>query len=81
VEKIIDLIRSQRIEVIVCANYFDPVKPQVIAERTGANVVMVPLSTGGETGVDGYEQLIDLWISRLVAASGAGSEEAVKRTP
>lgn len=81
VERIIDLIRSQQIKVIVCANYFDPVKPQVIAERTGAKVVMVPLSTGGEAGVDGYEQLIDLWITRLAAAVRAGSEGAAKRAP
>ncbi len=74
VEKIIDLIRNQRIPVIVCANYFDPVKPQVIAERTGAGVIMVPLSVGGEPGVEGYEQLIDAWISRLVAAVGSGRE-------
>jgi len=79
VEKIIDLIQNQRIKVIVCANYFDPAKPQVIAERTGASVVMVPLYTDGEPGVDGYEQLIDTWISRLVdavRATAAGAEHA-----
>lgn len=68
VETIIDLIRNQGIEVILTANYFDPAKPQVIAERTGAHVVIVPLSTRGEPGVDTYEDLIDTWITRLVAA-------------
>jgi ABC-type Zn uptake system ZnuABC Zn-binding protein ZnuA len=68
VEKIIDLIRNQEIRVILTANYFDPAKPQVIADRTGAQVVIVPLSIGGEQGVDDYETLVDIWISRLVKA-------------
>jgi ABC-type Zn uptake system ZnuABC Zn-binding protein ZnuA len=68
VETMINLIRDQGITVILSANYFDPVKPRAIAERTGARVVIVPLSTAGEAGVDTYEDLIDTWISRLVAA-------------
>jgi L-ascorbate metabolism protein UlaG (beta-lactamase superfamily) len=39
VEQIIDLVRNQGIGVILAANYFDPLKPSVIAERTGATVV------------------------------------------
>jgi len=68
VETIIDLIRNQGIRVILCANYFDPSKPQVIADRTGARVAIVPLSVGGEPGVDDYETLIDTWIERLLEA-------------
>lgn len=64
----IDLIRNQGIRVILSANYFDPAKPQAIADRTGARVVIVPLSTGGEPGVDSYETLIDTWITRLLTA-------------
>ena len=63
-ETIIDLIRRKGIRVILSANYFDSAKPEIIAERTGAEVVVVPLSTGGEPGIDGYEDLIDVWISR-----------------
>jgi ABC-type Zn uptake system ZnuABC Zn-binding protein ZnuA len=68
VEKIIDLIENQGIGIILTANYFDPAKPQVIAERTGARVVMVPMYTAGEPNVDSYEKLIDTWIGRLVEA-------------
>jgi hypothetical protein len=68
VETMINLIRDEGIEVILTSNYFDPAKPQVIADRTGAMVVVVPLGSGGEPGVDGYEDLIDAWISRLLVA-------------
>jgi zinc/manganese transport system substrate-binding protein len=67
VESMIDIIRDQGIKVILTSNYFDPAKPQVIADRTGAMVVVVPLGSGGEPGIDGYEDLIDAWITRLVA--------------
>jgi ABC-type Zn uptake system ZnuABC Zn-binding protein ZnuA len=70
VEKIIDLIQNQGIGVILSANYFDPAKPQVIADRTGARVVTVPLYSEGEPGIDGYEELIDAWIGRLLEAFG-----------
>jgi len=68
VESIIDLIRSRQIRVILSANYFDSAKPQAIADRTNARLVVVPLSTGGEEGIDSYEDLIDAWIRRLIEA-------------
>jgi ABC-type Zn uptake system ZnuABC Zn-binding protein ZnuA len=68
VESIIDLIQTREIRVILSANYFDPAKPQAIADRTGSRAVIVPLSTDGEPGVDGYERLIDTWIGRLLEA-------------
>jgi ABC-type Zn uptake system ZnuABC Zn-binding protein ZnuA len=68
VESIIDLIQRRQIRVILSANYFDSAKPQAIADRTDARLVVVPLSTGGEEGIDSYEALIDSWIRRLVEA-------------
>jgi ABC-type Zn uptake system ZnuABC Zn-binding protein ZnuA len=68
VEKVIDLIENQGIDVILAAHYFDPAKPEAIADRTGARVVVVPLYSGGEPGVDDYEDLVDAWIGRLVEA-------------
>jgi len=68
VETVIELIENQGIGVILAANYFDPSKPDAIAERTGARVVVVPLYAEGEPGVDTYEDLVDTWLSRLVDA-------------
>ena len=68
VETIMELIRNQGIEVILSANYFNPEKPKAIANRTGATVVTVPLYSSGEVGIDGYEELIDAWVGRLVRA-------------
>jgi zinc/manganese transport system substrate-binding protein len=68
VETMIDLIRNKGIKVILTANYFDPAKPEMIAERTGARVVIVPLGVGGEPGLDDYYTLMDAWIARLLKA-------------
>jgi ABC-type Zn uptake system ZnuABC Zn-binding protein ZnuA len=72
VESMMNLIRDQGIKVILAANYFDPAKPQAIADRTGAIVVVVPMGSGGEAGIGNYEQLIDAWITRLVTAFEPG---------
>jgi zinc/manganese transport system substrate-binding protein len=61
VETIMELIRVQGIKVILSANYFNP-------QKTKAIVVTVPLYSGGEEGVDDYEDLLDTWIGRLVNA-------------
>ena len=71
VETIVKLIREQGIRVIFAANYFDPSKPRIIADRTGATVVTVPVSTGGEQGLGEYDALVTAWIDRLVAAFAA----------
>ena len=60
--------RDRGIEVILSANYFNPAKPQAIADRTGARVVTVPLYSTGESGIADYERLMDAWIGRLVEA-------------
>lgn len=76
VQEICDLIREQKIKVILSANYFDPEKPMTIAERTGATAVVVPLSTGGAPGAESYDQMVDLWITRIREAYGVvGGDE------
>lgn len=68
VAELIDLIAAEKVSVLMSANYFERSKPEAIAGRTGITLVVVPLSVGGEPGVDTYEDLVDLWISRLCAA-------------
>jgi ABC-type Zn uptake system ZnuABC Zn-binding protein ZnuA len=69
-KKIIRLIEDQEIHVIMAANYFDSKKPQAIADKTGARVVVVPLMTAGSPGLEAYEDLVDHWIDSLLEAFG-----------
>jgi len=70
VQELIELIEGRGIRVILCENFFDPDKPRVIAERTGARIVRVPVLTGGAPGTQSYEELVDLWIESLREAFG-----------
>ena len=68
VAELIELISAQNVPVLLAANYFEERKPQAIADRTGIIPVVAPLSVGGEPGIDTYEGLVDLWITKLVRA-------------
>jgi hypothetical protein len=69
--ELIELIAAERIPVLLVANYFERSKPQAIADRTGIVPVVVPLSVGGEPGIETYEQLFDTWIDRLTKGFAA----------
>lgn len=62
---LVERIDSQQVGVLLAANYFERSKPQLIADRTGILPVVVPMSVGGEPGVDSYFDLVDVWIGRL----------------
>ena len=69
VEEVMRLIRNEEIRVILAAGYFDPVKPESIAERTGATPVIVPMGSGTE-GIEGYDALVEFWIESLLGGFG-----------
>jgi zinc/manganese transport system substrate-binding protein len=65
VAELVERIDSEQVRVLLAANYFERSKPQLIADRTGILPVVVPMSVGGEPGVDTYFDLVDLWVGRL----------------
>jgi ABC-type Zn uptake system ZnuABC Zn-binding protein ZnuA len=68
VAKLIDIMKTRNIHVILAANYFGKEKVETVAERAGAEAVMVPFQTGDGPGVDTYFDLVDRWVSSLAAA-------------
>ena len=68
VAELVERIEDEDIRVLLTANYFERRKPELIAERTGIVPVVVPMSVGGEAGVESYFDLVDLWVARLKAA-------------
>jgi ABC-type Zn uptake system ZnuABC Zn-binding protein ZnuA len=71
VKEMIEKIESQKLQVLIVANYYEKNTPNMIAERTGIKAVFVPLDVGGEPGVNDYFDLIDYWIDRLNDAFAA----------
>jgi ABC-type Zn uptake system ZnuABC Zn-binding protein ZnuA len=67
VHDLIELMKDQKVQVVMAPSYFAPSEPQAIAERTGAKALIVPLGPGS-TGPNAYFDLIGGWVSQLAQA-------------
>lgn len=67
--EVIDIIKKEKIKIILSENFYDTKKVMHVAEKTGARAVIVPTYVGGETGADTYFKLVDLWIGRMLEAA------------
>jgi len=70
VADLIELMRKEKIKVILAANYFDKQKVKTVAKKVGAKALIVPLYVGGEKGIDTYFDLVDFWINGLISSFG-----------
>ncbi len=67
---LIKLVPARGIEVILVESFYDRRVPDLIAEKTGARVVAVPNSVGGEEAVKTYFDLFDVITKALAEAAG-----------
>ena len=65
---LIQEMKRQDIKVILMEPYFDQKTPNSIASQTGAKVLVVPPSVGGEKSVTDYIKLFDYDVNLLVTA-------------
>lgn len=66
---LINMMKAQHVKAILMEPYFDKKTPQSVAERTGANLVVLYPSVGGaKSGTDDYFQLFDTNVANLVKA-------------
>jgi zinc/manganese transport system substrate-binding protein len=70
--EVINEMRAQHIAVLLSTNYYDREQVIEVAQKTGAKAVIVPSNTGGAPGINSYFDLMNLWISELGRAFGAG---------
>jgi len=69
VTNLVKMMHDDDIRIILAANYFDEHKVRTVANRTGAEAVIVPLFVGGTPGTETYFQLVDYWINGLLRAA------------
>ncbi len=65
---LINMMKEQKVKVILMEPYFDRKTPEFIAQRTGAQVVVMYPSVGGAPGIDDYLKLFDRNIADLIKA-------------
>ena len=73
VQEVIALMKERKIPVLFASNYFDRNQIQQVAQRTGAQAVIVPENTGGALGVNTYFDLMSTWVSGLASAFKGGA--------
>ena len=66
--ELINYMKQERIKLILVEPYFDLKTPKAVARATGAEVVVLLPSVGGEKEVTDYFQLFDYDLDLLVAA-------------
>jgi zinc/manganese transport system substrate-binding protein len=66
--QLIKEMKAKNVRLLIVEPYFDLKTPQSVARETGAKVVVLLPSVGGEKGVDDYIKLFDYDIDKLVAA-------------
>ncbi len=84
VTELVAQMRARNIRIILAANYFDEQKIRTVADRVGAEAVIVPLYVGGRRDVEDYFQLVDCWVHGLLAAArktGLLDAASVSRAP
>lgn len=68
---LVDLIRQmreQKVPVIFHEEFYDHSTSDMVGQRAGAQVLVLPTSVSGVSGVTTYEQLIDYLVQRLATA-------------
>ncbi|MBN1336714.1 MAG: zinc ABC transporter substrate-binding protein [Deltaproteobacteria bacterium] len=68
ITSLVDRMQHEDVRVIFDANYFDPAKMRLVADRTGAVAVQVGLAVGGQSGMDDFFDQFDIWIATLLDA-------------
>lgn len=63
---VVRTMQEKKIKALLAANFTNPTIPQSVAEKTGARLVVLPASVGGEKGIDAYGDLFDAIVGRLV---------------
>jgi len=63
--ELIQLIKKDKLKIILMENYYSDSAPNHISESTGIKVVKVPIAVNGIEGVDSYIKLIDYIINQI----------------
>ena len=66
--ELVGMMKSQNVGVILVEPHFELKIPNDIARRTGAKVVVMPSSVGGDKGITDYFQLFDYDLAGLTKA-------------
>ena len=68
IAEIVQLVRAEGIKAILTENFYDPRSAEVVAQHTGARVVILPGDVGGAPGLDTYERFMEALVKQISEA-------------
>ncbi|MSP37834.1 MAG: zinc ABC transporter substrate-binding protein [Deltaproteobacteria bacterium] len=67
-EELIQTMQQKKIKALLASNYTSPSVPKAVADKTGAKLVTLASSVGGEDTIKTYPDLFDAIVGKLSAA-------------
>jgi ABC-type Zn uptake system ZnuABC Zn-binding protein ZnuA len=67
VHQLIENMKQKDVQVLLAPSYYPQAEAKAIAQRTGAEAIIVPLGPAS-TQADAYFNLIDSWVNKLAQA-------------
>ena len=67
-EELVQAMQQKKIKVLLASIYTSPNVPKAVADKTGAKLVMLASSVGGEDNIKTYADLFDAIVGKLSAA-------------
>src|SRR5262245_4489372 len=67
-EELVQTMQQKKVKALLASNYTNPNVPKSVAEKTGAKLVVLASSVGGEEAIRNYGDLFDSIVGKLVGA-------------
>jgi len=67
-EELVQTMQQRKVKALLASNYTNPNVPKSIAEKTGAKLVALASSVGGEESIRNYGDLFDSIVGKLAVA-------------
>ena len=67
-EELVQTMQQRKVKALLASNYTNPNVPKSIAEKTGAKLVALASSVGGEESIRNYGDLFDSIVGKLAGA-------------
>ena len=67
-EELVQTMQQRKVKALLASNYTNPNVPRSIADKTGAKLIALPSSVGGEETIQNYGDLFDAIVGKLAGA-------------
>ncbi|MBI3541333.1 MAG: zinc ABC transporter substrate-binding protein [Deltaproteobacteria bacterium] len=65
---LIEKIKAEKIPLIITENYYDPKPSRELSQKTGAKLLLLPTSVGGEAAIKTYDDLFETLVKKILGA-------------